>query len=188
MSGKEKDIAFPRLAGVNYDSIMDRQVGDKRFEREKAYKESNTKPSAVSSTFDAFQRMAAGLEGRKIADKIADPNRPTWEQYKKDNEEKLDMVGSEVRKMVEYRAELDKERERRLKERKREIFVEESDQDEDSDAHSHKKAKKHKKEKKKHKRNKDKKHKDKDKKKKHANHSSRDSESTSSSSDSGSDN
>ncbi len=68
----------------------------------------------MSSTFDAFQRMAAGLEGRTIADKLADPNRPTWEQYKKENEDKLDLVGVEVRNMVEYRAQLDKERERRL--------------------------------------------------------------------------
>ena len=58
--------------------------------------------------------MAAGLEGRTIADKLADPNRPTWEQYKKENEDKLDLVGAEVRNMVEYRAQLDKERERRL--------------------------------------------------------------------------
>lgn len=68
----------------------------------------------MSSTFDAFQRMAAGLEGRTIADKLADPNRPTWEQYKKENEDKLDLVGAEVRNMVEYRAQLDKEREKRL--------------------------------------------------------------------------
>ena len=68
----------------------------------------------MSSTFDAFQRMAAGLEGRTIADKLADPNRPTWEQYKKENEDKLDLVGVEVRNMVEYRSQLDKERERRL--------------------------------------------------------------------------
>jgi hypothetical protein len=112
----------PRLTGVDYNAVMDRQIGDKRFERERNYKEqaittssSTENRPAVSATFDAFQRMAAGLEGRKIADKIADPNRPTWEQYKKENEEKLDLAGQEVRKMVEYRAQLDKEREKRLK-------------------------------------------------------------------------
>ena len=109
----------PKRSLVNYSAISDRQVGDKRFERERAYKISDQEKGAqsgptMSSTFDAFQRMAAGLEGRSIADKIADPNRPTWEQYKKENEEKLDLVGNDVRKMVEYRAQLDKERDERL--------------------------------------------------------------------------
>jgi hypothetical protein len=71
-------------------------------------------PQATSSTFDAFQRMAAGKEARTIADKLADTNRPTWEQYKNENEDKLDLHGMEVRKMVEYRRELDRERERKL--------------------------------------------------------------------------
>jgi len=44
-----------------------------------------------------------------------DPNRITWEQYKKENEEKLDLVGDDVRKMVEYRAQLDRDREERLR-------------------------------------------------------------------------
>jgi len=96
------------------------KIGDKRFERERAYQLSTLEKgiqepqSAVSSTFDAFQRMAAGLDARKMADKIADPNRPTWEQYKKENEDKLDLVGVEVRNMVEYRAQLDEERNKRL--------------------------------------------------------------------------
>lgn len=112
------DTAFPKLTGVDYSAVMDRPAEDRRFEREKAYKTTTsapTNPSAMSSTFDAFQRMAAGLEGRKISDKINDPNRPTWEQYKKENEDKLDLVGADMRKMIEYRAELDRERERRLK-------------------------------------------------------------------------
>jgi hypothetical protein len=104
---------------------MLRKVGDARHERERAQRIRDqelglpaalevSKSAPVSSTFDAFQRLAAGLEGRKIGDKIADPNRPTWEQYKKDNEEKLDLVGKDMRSMIEYRAELDRERERRL--------------------------------------------------------------------------
>ena len=55
---------------------------------------SSSVQSAASSTFDAFQRMAAGLDSRTLADKMNDPNRPTWEQYKKDNEDKLDMAGT----------------------------------------------------------------------------------------------
>lgn len=111
-----------RVGGVNYDAVLDRRIDDKRHERERAYKESGgaeARPVAVSSTFDAFQRMAAGLEGRKIADKIADPNRPTWEQYKKDNEDKLDMVGVDAKKMAEYRAQLDRDRESKLSGSKR---------------------------------------------------------------------
>lgn len=70
--------------------------------------------------------MAAGLESRTIADKLADPNRPTWEQYKKENEDKLDLVGVEVRNMVEYRAQLDKEREKRLKNGPKDSTISES--------------------------------------------------------------
>lgn len=154
---KDKDTAFPKLSSVNYDAIMDRQVGDKRFEREKAHKDNNlatSSSSTVSSTFDAFQRMAAGLDGRTLADKMSDPNRPTWEQYKKENESKLDLVGNEVRKMVEYRAELDRERDNRLKGRKRDMFVE------DSDEESERRSKKQKKEKDKKKHKKHKKQKD----------------------------
>ncbi|RYH29414.1 hypothetical protein EON65_08575 [archaeon] len=168
MSKKSDDITFPRLTGVNYEQVLDRQVGDKRFEREKTVRESSgaaaVKP-VMSSTFDAFQRMAAGLEGRTISDKINDPTRPTWEQYKKENEDKLDIVGSEVRKMVEYRAQLDKERDDRLKSRKRELFVEDSDEKSDSSG-SRKKSKKSKKSKKKHKKHK--KHKSEKKSKKHS--------------------
>jgi hypothetical protein len=35
-----------------------------------------------SATFDAFLRMETGQPERSIADKINDPNRPTWEAYK----------------------------------------------------------------------------------------------------------
>merc|ERR1719453_721832 len=69
----------------------------------------------MSSTFDALIRMEAGLDGRTLAEKMQDQNRPTWEQYKKDNEDKLDLVSGEAKKMAEYRQQLDKEREDRLK-------------------------------------------------------------------------
>lgn len=160
---KDKDTAFPKLSSVNYDAIMDRQVGDKRFEREKAHKDNNlatSSSSTVSSTFDAFQRMAAGLDGRTLADKMSDPNRPTWEQYKKENESKLDLVGNEVRKMVEYRAELDRERDNRLKGRKRDMFVEDSDEEDERRSSKKQKKDKDKKKHKKHKKQKDDKAKD----------------------------
>ena len=162
MSWRDPDDGFKKKgSGVDYTAVVDRQVGDKRFERERAHKINLQQKGvatlkeatpAVSATFDAFQRMAAGKEGRKIADKISDPNRPTWEQYKKENEEKLDMVGAEVRKMVEYRAELDRERESRLQNRlnrgkkSKAISDSESDSDsDDSDDHKRKDKKKHKK-------------------------------------------
>lgn len=117
-----RDDGLKKGGGVNFNLIVDRQVGDRRHERERDFKEMqsdlgvpSTKPStATSSTYDAFKRLAAGLDGRTLAQKIADPNRPTWESYKKDNESKLDMGGAEVKKMIEYRAELDRERESRL--------------------------------------------------------------------------
>lgn len=120
-----KDPAFsrPSGAGVNYDLVSDRVLQGTRHERENEYKrrekEANSaaagaaKP-AMSATFDAFHRMAAGLEGRTVADKISDPNRPTWEQYKKDNEDKLDIAGADQRKMLQYRAELDANRDKLL--------------------------------------------------------------------------
>ena len=87
---------------------------------------------------------------------ILDPNRPTWEQYKKDNEEKLDMVGPELRKMVEYRTQLDVERDKKLSQGgagKRTVAISDSDEDEDEapseeDKKRKRKEKKHKKEKK----------------------------------------
>ena len=181
---REKDIrddGFKKTSGVNYDAISDRQVGDKRFERERAHKINDQAKGmaglkdgpTMSSTFDAFQRMAAGLEGRTIADKISDPNRPTWEQYKKENEEKLDLVGNEVRKMVEYRAQLDKERDERLQRgtnhgKKSKAISDSSEDDSSSDSESESGSDAADGSKHKRKRKKDKKHKDKEKKhKKH---------------------
>jgi hypothetical protein len=67
-----------------------------------------------SSTMDALNRMAAGLGSRTIADNINNPNRPTWEQYKKENEDKLKISGQGERDMAEYRKQLDLERDRKL--------------------------------------------------------------------------
>lgn len=188
MSKSKSEEGVKRSGGVNYDAISDRQIGDKRFERERAYKLNDQEQGiaglktgpTISSTFDAFQRMAAGLEGRTIQDKISDPNRPTWEQYKKVNEEKLDLVGNDVRKMVEYRAQLDKERDERLQRGtnhgKKSKAISDSDDDSSSDDSSddsdgdskHKrKHKKDKKKEKKHKKHKDKKDKKSKKKRKH---------------------
>lgn len=85
---------------------------------------------------------------------LQDPNRPSWEQYKKDNEDKLDMVGADMRKMAEYRAQLDREREMKLAQGsgnsyKRSLHSDSEDDEgsDDSSGHHHKK-KKYKKEKK----------------------------------------
>ena len=68
----------------------------------------------VSSQMDAVIRLMSGQESRTIADKMADSNRPTWEQYKKDNEDKLNLSGADQKKMEEYRKQLDQDREARL--------------------------------------------------------------------------
>jgi hypothetical protein len=174
-SSSSSDKPKARLGGVDFTAISDRQIGDKRFERERAAKIAiqekgvavlkESKP-AMSSTFDAVIRMAAGLESRTIADKINDSNRPTWEQYKKDNEDKLNMAGQEARKMAEYRRELDRERELKLsqglnhKKKSSNAISDSEDDDGSSDSGSRKeKKKKHKKEKKKHHKKDKKKHK-----------------------------
>ena len=40
-------------------------------------------PKAPSATYDAFMRMQTGQETRTIAHKINDPNRVSWEQFRK---------------------------------------------------------------------------------------------------------
>lgn len=115
-----------KTSSVNYEAVSDRIIVDKRFAREQAFKDrekeqgfsrganSGVAASGTSSAFDAFQRMATGMQSKTLADKIANPNRPTWEQYKKDNEDKLHLGGAESLKMAEYRAQLDREREMKL--------------------------------------------------------------------------
>jgi hypothetical protein len=67
-----------------------------------------------SSQMEAVMRLMTGKEERTVAEKIADPNRPTWEQYKKDNEDKLNLEGVDEKKMQAYRQELDQDREKFL--------------------------------------------------------------------------
>jgi hypothetical protein len=69
---------------------------------------------APSATYDAFIRMQTGQSERTIADKINDPNRVSWETFKRENANKLDLGASDARKMLAYRRELDKERDRAL--------------------------------------------------------------------------
>jgi hypothetical protein len=61
---------------------------------------------------DAVMRMLTGKEERTIADRISDPNRPTWEQYKKENADKLDLTDDGAKEMRQYRKKLDAAREK----------------------------------------------------------------------------
>ena len=61
-----------------------------------------------------FYGCSSGQDCRTINDKINDSNRPTWDQYKKDNEDRLNLTGADQKKMMAYRAELDAERARKL--------------------------------------------------------------------------
>jgi hypothetical protein len=55
----------------------------------------------MSSQMEAVVRLISGREERTIAEKLADSNRPTWEQYKKDNQDKLNLDGLDQKKMEE---------------------------------------------------------------------------------------
>uniref|UniRef100_A0A7S2SNX5 Uncharacterized protein n=1 Tax=Rhizochromulina marina TaxID=1034831 RepID=A0A7S2SNX5_9STRA len=174
----ERDLGLNKGTGVRYDKVADRHLDDVRFERELAFKKSMqpggkaevgeemqaAAPAQSSATYDAFMRMATGRQERTIADKINDSNRPTWDEYKKKNEELLDMDGVQHRKMMEYRKTLDEARERELargtnhSSKRKTAAISSSDED-DSDSQRDKKRKKEKK-----------KHKKKDKKKKHKKH------------------
>ena len=127
-------------------------------------------PATTSATMDSVMRLMTGQQERGIRDKLNDSNRPTWEQYKKDNADKLDLTGKDEKEMEVYRQQLDKEREERLQRMR--------------DGKGGKKSKKDKKEKKKKKKSKkDKKKKSKKKKRKREESSS----DSSSEEDSGSD-
>ena len=72
-------------SGVDYTKLATGAQEDKRFQRNRGKECSGaigSKPG-MSSTMDALHRMQAGLESRTVRDQINDPNRPTWEQYKK---------------------------------------------------------------------------------------------------------
>ena len=125
---RDSDDDVVRGSGVDYSKVADRHVDDERFEKHKqgvsavgAGSSSASSASAVvdnqpkvSSQMAAVMRLMAGMEERTIAQKLADSNRPTWEQYKKDNEDKLDLVGTDMKKMEAYRKELDEQREKLL--------------------------------------------------------------------------
>jgi hypothetical protein len=117
-------------------------------------------PERMSSQMQAVVRLLAGQEERTIAEKLADSNRPTWEQYKKDNEDKLNLEAVDTKKMDDYRRTLDAERDQLLsrgrnhakekkKKKKRRRDDSSDDSSSDSDHHKHKKHKKKRKKKKK---------------------------------------
>lgn len=107
-----------RGCGFKKDLVADRHLDDQRYEREIAFKKQQQAAAAAakhssggkdkagamipgvtlgapppSAAFDALIRMEAGLGQRTIHDNINDPNRPSWEDYKKAKADKLDLVG-----------------------------------------------------------------------------------------------
>ena len=73
----------------------------------------------VSAQMAAVMRVMAGQGERTIAEKLADANRPTWEQYKKDNEDKLNISGLDQKKMEEKYGSFEKEVFRLVKDRQK---------------------------------------------------------------------
>lgn len=122
---EREETGIVRGSGINYSKVADRHVDDKRFEKHRqgssllstadvAAGASAAAQPKVSSQMTAVMRIMTGKEERTISEKLADSNRPTWEQYKKDNEDKLDIAGVDQKKMDAYRKELDKHREKLL--------------------------------------------------------------------------
>jgi len=123
---KEFGDGFVKGVGVRYDTILDRHTDDTRFERalkqqkkvHKDIKEGRATTSSEehrSSTMDALVRMQAGLGQRSIADKLDDPNRIGWDEYKARNKDKMDFNGAaDYNKMIEFRKLLDAERNEKL--------------------------------------------------------------------------
>ncbi|KAF1332012.1 Beta-glucosidase 30, partial [Globisporangium splendens] len=151
---KDEDFGLKKSSGVNYSQVLDRHVNDDRFERQRNARVGATpapvappasssstakKPVAQSATMDAFMRMVTGKDERTIADRISDPNRPTWEQYKKENADKLDLFANDDKEMIAYRKKLDAAREKALAKRshttkkKKKRSSSSSDNDSDSD-------------------------------------------------------
>ena len=124
----DDDDKVVRRSLVDYSKVADRHVDDERFEKQRQAKSTADtgpvaaaaggtpagKPKQQSSQMAAVMRLMQGKEQRTIAEKLADSNRPTWEQYKKDNEDKLNIEGLDQKKMDEYRKELDEQREKLL--------------------------------------------------------------------------
>ena len=122
---EREEAGIVRGSGINYSKVADRHVDDKRFEKHRqgssllstadvAAGASAAAQPKVSSQMTAVMRIMTGKEERTISEKLADSNRPTWEQYKKDNEDKLDIAGVDQKKMDAYRKELDEHREKLL--------------------------------------------------------------------------
>ena len=188
---REFDVT-PATANVAYDLVSTRHMDDQRFERAHKQKAREEKEPAltdpqegtaqgpmgsISGTIDTIVRMEAGLSTRTIADKLKDPNRPTWEAYKKDKADQLDMGTKDIKDMIKYRKELDSVREENLAKgvnrKPATQAIQDSDEEEShvgptfpsEDSQKSKKSKKEKKkDKKKDKKKKDKKKKDKKKK------------------------
>jgi hypothetical protein len=152
----DKDLRGTSGAGVDYSKVSDRHVDDSRFERELAAPPPNSGGDR-SAAFDAFMRLQTGQGERTIEDKINDKNRPTWEQYKKDNEDRLDIAGADAKKMLAYRKELDAERQAKLDAASKTHASLHTDSDSDSSSSSAKKKKKKEKKKRKKEKKKEKK-------------------------------
>jgi hypothetical protein len=171
LQDSEHDENFPKKRSlVDYSKISDRHVDDARYEKQRQQAAAaSSSPSSMavalpvgatkmSSQMQAVVRLMTGKEERTIAEKIADSNRPTWEQYKKDNQDKFEFAGLDQKKMEEYRRELDKEREkilsRGINRGSKKKIAESSEGSESSDSDSRRNKKKskpkHKREKKHH--------------------------------------
>ncbi|CAM9682248.1 unnamed protein product, partial [Discosporangium mesarthrocarpum] len=119
----EKEISGVKSL-VDYGKVNQRHMDDNRFERELKNKEDLQKQAvtgtnkdadqAPSATYDAFMRLQTGQQERTIKDKINDPHRVSWEQFRKDNEDRLNIPGADQKKMILYRKQLDAEREAAL--------------------------------------------------------------------------
>ena len=142
------DDGFKIISSVDYTLISDKVIEGARYEREKSYKKTDTvlPASNSSATFDAFKRLTTGQESKTVAEKLTDVNRPTWEQYKKANEDKLDLVGVDQRKMIQYRKELDLNREKLMSgnSKSKTNAIAESDDSDSSSSSSVSESRKHK--------------------------------------------
>ncbi|GAX22595.1 hypothetical protein FisN_14Hh228 [Fistulifera solaris] len=102
----------PRKSLVDYSKVADRPAQDARFAAQQ--RTATTAVPPPSAQMDAVMRLMTGREERTIAEKLADANRPTWEQYKKDNHDKLNLDETNEQEMELYRRKLDEQRDRLL--------------------------------------------------------------------------
>lgn len=101
-----------RKSLVDYSKVADRPAQDARFAAQSQQRKGPEPPP--SAQMDAVIRLMTGREERTIAEKLADANRPTWEQYKKDNHDKLNLDENNEQEMELYRRKLDEQRDRLL--------------------------------------------------------------------------